>query len=276
MSTHWGNYSDYSGPAKVPGSAIHVVDPRLRLLTTLTPGLFAAKSVLDIGCNAGGVSCQLVFDFQAASVTGVDIDPKLVGQAKKLLALRASRSRPPTKVGERAVDYFPISAVLTHGYRIEPELGSSRCPSTASAEPMWPCVNFFAADWVVASTPETSGPFDVILALNVIKWIHLEHLDQGLHDFFTKCSSSLNPGGYLIIELQTWDSYEKAVRPNTAPHFSQSIRKLQYRPETSFDALLAGEGLHLCASSDALPRLIKIYRKVASSQLNDRSASVLV
>lgn len=97
----------------------------------------------------------------------------------------------------------------------------------------------------------------------VIKWIHLEHLDQGLKKFFAKCSSSLSPGGYLVIELQTWDSYEKAVRPNTAPHFSQSIKQLQYRPETSFDGLLAEEGLHLHTSSDALPRFIKVYRKAA-------------
>jgi 7SK snRNA methylphosphate capping enzyme len=89
MATYWGNYSgqstqsnlisllkpkhfgncvlglcadpapDYSGPAKVPGSAIHVLDPRLGLLATLIPGLFTAKTCLDIGCNAGGVSCQL-------------------------------------------------------------------------------------------------------------------------------------------------------------------------------------------------------------------------
>ncbi|KAH7063906.1 S-adenosyl-L-methionine-dependent methyltransferase [Paraphoma chrysanthemicola] len=263
MATHWGNYSDYSGPAKVPGSAIHVLDARLNLLATLVPGLFTAKTCLDIGCNAGGVSCQLAFDFHAASVTGVDIDPKLVGQAKKLFALRASRARPPTKDAERVIDYFPISAVLSHGYRIEPETQSARGPTVASAESIWPRVSFLAADWVVSSNREISGPYDVILALSVIKWLHLEHLDQGLKAFFAKCSSSLTPGGYLVIELQTWDSYEKAVRPNTAPHFSQSIKQLKYRPETSFDGLLAEEGLHLHAVSDALPRLIKVYRKAS-------------
>ena len=51
--------ADYSGPSKLPGSATHVLDPRLNLLATLIPGLFAAKSVLDIGCNAGSVSCQV-------------------------------------------------------------------------------------------------------------------------------------------------------------------------------------------------------------------------
>jgi 7SK snRNA methylphosphate capping enzyme len=201
------------------------------------------------------------FNFNASSVTGVDIDPKLVAQANKLLALRTSRVRPPTKDAARIVDYFPQSAVLEHGF-IESSGDSTR---------------FFAADW--AATTELSGPYDVILALSVsnnstcplmyakrnqvIKWIHLEHLDQGLKTFFRKCASSLVPGGNLIIELQTWESYEKAVRPNKAPHFSQNIKQLQYRPETSFDELLAEEGLCLCASSYDLPRPIKVYRKNA-------------
>ncbi|KAF2821488.1 Bin3-domain-containing protein [Ophiobolus disseminans] len=257
MATHWGNYSDYSGPANVAASATHVRDPRLDLLATLVPGLFTAKRCLDIGCNAGGVSCQLAFDFQAATVTGVDIDPKLVAQAKKLLALRASRVRPSTKDTKPTVEYFPISAVLENGF-VETREGSTSGSMTA-----WPRVSFTPADWVVVADQDTSGPYDVILALSVIKWIHLEHLDQGLKTFFSKCSLSLSSGGYLIIELQTWESYEKAVRPSKAPHFSKNMKQLQYRPETSFDELLAEEGLLLCASSEALPRPIKVYRKHA-------------
>jgi 7SK snRNA methylphosphate capping enzyme len=267
----------------------------------LVPNLFTAKHCLDIGCNAGGVSCQLgkrdhgpcsvaasdytssdfdieysiAFDYHAASVTGVDIDPKLVGQANNLRALRASRVRPSTKDAERQVDWFPMSAVLKHGY-IEPECDPSRGSMTAPGHSQWPCVSFHPADW--ALDQDFSGPYDVILAFSVsitrlllfwtksvqvIKWIHLEHLDHGLVTFFRKCASSLSPGGYLIIELQNWDSYEKAVRPQKAPHFSQNLKQLQYRPETSFDGLLAEGGLNLCASSLALPRPIKLYRKAS-------------
>ena len=98
----------------------------------------------------------------------MDIDSNLVGQAHKLLALRASRSRPPTEQSERIVDYFPISVVLSHGYRIEPKShSSSRGPTTASAESSWPRVSFFCADWPIAVDPDISGPYDVILALSV-------------------------------------------------------------------------------------------------------------
>lgn len=80
MATEWGNYTgkplplsshspsdsapltpftDYTGPSKAPGTAIHVTDPRLNLLAALSPALFNGKTCLDIGCNAGSVSCQL-------------------------------------------------------------------------------------------------------------------------------------------------------------------------------------------------------------------------
>jgi 7SK snRNA methylphosphate capping enzyme len=181
--------------------------------------------------------------------------------------------RPPTKDSERIVDWFPMSAVLDHGY-VEPQNDALRGSTFASAHSSWPCVRFDSADWAIDQ--DCSGPYDVILALSVsitprlpasskniqvIKWIHLEHLDQGLVTFFRKCASSLSSGGYLVIELQTWDSYEKAIRPQKAPHFIQNFNRLQYRPETSFDELLAAEGLQLCASSLALPRPIKVYRK---------------
>lgn len=122
-------------------------------------------------------------------------------------------------------------------------------------------MSFHAADYVLSTNRDLDGPHDVILALSIIKWIHLEHLDQGLLAFFRKCATSLKPGGCLVVELQTWDSYEKAIRPNTAPHFGANFQLLEYRPETSFDDLLAKEGLVLCASSTALPRRINVYRK---------------
>ncbi|KAF2993448.1 hypothetical protein E8E13_001848 [Curvularia kusanoi] len=261
MATDWGNYTNYTGPSRAPGSATHVLDARLNLLTTLVPGIFAAKTCLDIGCNAGNVSCQLAFDFHAASVTGVDIDPKLVAQAEKLLALRSSRVRPPTGDSGHVVDYYPLSAVLTHGYRVEPKNSVSRTSSSATTASDWPHVQFVSADWVASADRAISDPCDVILALSVIKWIHLEHLDEGLLNFFRKSADCLRPGGHLVIELQTWDSYEKAVRPNHSPHFQENLKQLVYRPETSFTALLSGLGLTLCASSAELPRRLDVYRK---------------
>lgn len=207
------------------------------------------------------LTCVIAFDFHAASVTGVDIDPKLVAQAEKLLALRSSRVRPPTGHSQHTVDYYPVSAVLTHGYRVEPKDKASRTSLSVSTTSNWPGVQFHSADWVASADRDISGLYDVVLAFSVIKWIHLEHLDEGVRTFFRKCATCLCSGGYLVIELQTWDSYEKAVRPNHSPHFTENLRQLGYRPETSFESLLAEQGLTLCASTTALPRRIDVYRK---------------
>ena len=159
------------------------------------------------------------------------------------------------------MDYYPVSAVLTHGYRVEPKSKAPRNSSPASTPSGWPCVQFVSADWVASADRAISGPYDVILALSVIKWIHLEHLDEGVRTLFRTCATCLRSGGHLIVELQTWDSYEKAIRPNHSPHFSENLKQLLLRPETSFDGLLAEYGLKLCASSTALPRRINVYRK---------------
>lgn len=235
---------------------------------------FKGRRCLDIGCNDGSVSTQIgegspagranrlyaspadiafkqAFDFEASDVVGVDIDPNLVRKAEDLYSLKASRLRPPGLPSAPAIDHYPMSAVLRHG----------RMPASASPASHWPSVRFVAADWVVSTDPVLAGPYDIILVLSVVKWIHLEHLDEGLVTFFHKCSTSLASGGHLILEAQDWDSYQKAVRPNAAPHFAKNLDRLKYRPETSFTELLHDQGLNLCATSDQLRRPITIYCK---------------
>jgi 7SK snRNA methylphosphate capping enzyme len=219
---------------------------------------------LDIGCNAGDVAVHLALNFNVASVTGVDIDPELVRKAEETFVLRASRVRPATADSDRVVDYYPISAILKHGFRPRDSVEKASlaaCPPPATLAPESPRVNFVSADWVGSQNPATSGPYDVILALSVVKWIHLEHLDEGLVSFFRKCYLSLVDGGYLVLETQPWQSYEKAVRPHKAPHFKENLERLEYRPETCFDKLLQEQGLILCETSDALPRRISVYHK---------------
>lgn len=164
-------------------------------------------------------------------------------------------------MSERAVDYFPMSAILKHGYRFEPQSKATGGHSASTpALAKWPRVRFVSEDWAISANPATSGPYHVILALSVIKWIHLEHLDEGLVTFFGKCASSLTPGGYLVIELQPWDSYEKAIRPNHSPHFKGNLNKLKFRPE-AFADLLKARGLTLYATSESLPRRIDVFVK---------------
>jgi 7SK snRNA methylphosphate capping enzyme len=187
-------------------------------------------------------------NFHAARVTGVDIDDHLIQQARSHLSFRCSRLWSTLDRPVPDLEYFPISAVDAYGHRPAPPARN---------------VRFVAEDWVGSRNVLTSGPFEVIVALSVTKWIHLEHLDDGIRAFFKKCADCLSEGGHLIMEAQPWASYEKAVRPSKSPHFAPHLRQLRVKPE-HFRAILESHDLVHVLTSNQLPRPISVYCKHGS------------
>lgn len=60
------------------------------------------------------------------------------------------------------------------------------------------------------STIESLNPeYDVILALSVTKWIHLNWGDVGIKRFFKKVYRHLRSEGKFIVEPQPFSSYSK-------------------------------------------------------------------
>ncbi len=51
--------------------------------------------------------------------------------------------------------------------------------------------------------------YDIIIALSLTKWIHLNWGDSGLKRFFKKVYAHLQPGGKFILEPQSFSSYYK-------------------------------------------------------------------
>lgn len=262
-----GNYSNYYGnrdPLSFASSSADL-DPRVgRLKSEWFP---KDARVLDIGCNGGLVTVAVAQHFAPSLALGLDIDPSLIKKAESFLAHRYSFCKPllaaedttdglvARKLNASCTDFshFPVSAVNAFGplpilhpsklTLLEPD-GS---PGNLRGFP-WN-VKFAVSDWTSTSscdppenpeqewTGDERSSFDVVLALSLTKWIHLNNGDAGLLSFFRKLRDVLKPGGILILEPQPWSSYLKRAEPT-------ELMALKIRPE-GFVEELGKVGLEL-------------------------------
>ncbi|KAI6045978.1 Bicoid-interacting protein 3-domain-containing protein [Pisolithus marmoratus] len=228
----YGNYHGYY--SKRPS----VRDPRLSLLP---PSFFTGKTVLDIGCNEGWVTCEIGQIWGAARVVGVDIDETLIRGAWKRRRSLWSQQFPGRDVIERkednnssgvfkrakldgdtdshSFDYFPASC--EHSNEPLP------IPTDTTKESYFPTnVIFRTADWL---TEPVSERYDIVIALSITKWIHLNYGDDGIRRFFRKVHGSLNAGGFFVLEPQTWETYAKAKRMDEK--LKENAKHLKLHPD---------------------------------------------
>ncbi|KAJ3855410.1 Bicoid-interacting protein 3-domain-containing protein [Lentinula lateritia] len=264
-----GNYHGYY--LKRPS----VTDPRLALLPENT---FSGKRVLDVGCNAGWVTCEIAQSRGAHKVIGVDIDDTLIRAAWKRRQLVWSLQKPQSSQsneGDGSMDfedltrndslevthlqanYFPAS--LQHSFGPLPIP-----PSKIRGKHAFPHnVSFRKADWVTEEIVEDANGYDVVIAFSISKWIHINGGDEGLRAFFRRVYSVLEPGGVFILEPQEWDTYKKAKRLNES--LRNSAQTLELRP-SEFESILGGIGFspacHLGTTGDGgFRRTVDVYVK---------------
>lgn len=215
-----------------------------------------------------------------------------MAKAKSHLSFQWSRTGP---AGEPC--FFPVSSVLTHGHRpYPPRPDADLSTSTVAAAvdtPEFPWnVSFRCEDFATSlardNTAGEHGAYDVVLALSVVKWIHIHGGDAGLRRFFARCaavlsspssssssSESVSEGGLLVLEPQPWESYERARKK--LPELRASVDELQVRPE-QFPALLKEAGLEpvtvLADGQGGLKRRLEVYRKRQRHQHQHQRPSV--
>jgi hypothetical protein len=86
------------------------------------------------------------------------------------------------------------------------------------------------------------GPYDVILALSVTKWIQLNWGDLGILRFFDRIRCLLRaPGGRLILEPQPFSSYRKKKSHSLWKLHRENLKALCISPN-NYPAILLQMG----------------------------------
>ncbi|XP_064548650.1 probable RNA methyltransferase CG1239 [Drosophila montana] len=201
----FGNYRHYYGK-RILDKDFH--DIRLDVLATQSE-LFRDKQLLDIGCNSGHLSLEIAKKFEVKSLVGLDIDRFLTHEAQMAVNLlkRASNVSAANAAGR-----FPYNVKFVHG-------------------------NYVLADDVLLEIERPQ--YDIILCLSVTKWIHLNFCDEGLKQAFRRMYLQLHPGGKLILEPQSFDTYKR--RKKLTDNIRENYNAIRFKPEQFTAYLLSPE-----------------------------------
>ncbi|XP_062610547.1 probable RNA methyltransferase Y17G7B.18 [Saccostrea cucullata] len=247
----YGNYNRYYGYRNPEAEE----DPRLACMRA---EWFEGKDVLDIGCNVGHVTLTIGKRFHPRKVVGIDIDHTLIAAARKNI-----RNYMSSKSAD--VQKYPLSVPINYGPIAAPAV------SQKTQSPGFPANVAFMRENYVLESDELVGlqheEYDVIMALSLTKWIHLNFGDSGLKRFFKRIFKHLRPGGRLILEPQPWSSYKK--KKKISEEIQKTFQGIQMRPAQFSDYLLSREvGFTTCEvidipyhKSKGFRRPIQMYRK---------------
>ncbi|KAJ1976390.1 hypothetical protein H4R34_003997, partial [Dimargaris verticillata] len=244
-----GNFPNYYGyrHLSVAPSAL-ANEPRLAVLR---PEWVHGQRVLDIGCNTGLITAYLAQHGSPQWIVGVDIDRTLVQKAKghvnfvhslQYPALSAhTRSTPPSVTDTH---YFPLSMPLLYGQvaayhpLLVPVAYRASGQTLAQLPPLRFPQNIFlyATNWAAEDLAALPTEYDLILALSVAKWIHLNQGDTGIQAFFAKVYQQLAFGGRFLFEPQPWESYANSCKVNA--HLHHTFKTIKFFPSSFTEYLL--------------------------------------
>ncbi len=201
----YGNYHNYYGYRNVGDMRISFIKQEW----------IKGKEILDIGCNQGHISLNLA-RMNPKAIVGVDIDPVLIAKARYQKVLARSKALERDAI---LWDYFPASII--------DQFGPLCLVHDQNSPDLLQNVHFRCSDWV--HEPVVPNSFDVILALSISKWIHLNSGDGGLRHFFNKSYQTLRSGGLFIFEPQPWDGYAK--RAGLSKEMRDNYNEIEFFPD---------------------------------------------
>uniref|UniRef100_A0A0K0FQ82 RNA methyltransferase n=1 Tax=Strongyloides venezuelensis TaxID=75913 RepID=A0A0K0FQ82_STRVS len=223
----YGNYKCYYGKRRA--NTIKSIDPRLELFPE---NFFKSKKVLDIGCNIGAVTLQIAKKFDPQMILGIDIDSYLIGVARKNIKHYCDKD---TKIKNG----YPASFFQEDG-ELRDDLGCDDKIFKINHFPdnVW----FQQENYVLESDLHLEAvlpQYDIILALSITKWIHLNFGDGGMKRFFKRIFAHLNPGGKLVLEAQEFKGYSKKAKLDI--DLTRNYTRIKFKPEEFREYLLSDE-----------------------------------
>ncbi|XP_033334625.2 7SK snRNA methylphosphate capping enzyme [Megalopta genalis] len=264
----YGNYNRYYGYRNFQ----HEVDTRLTVFAQRRE-LFVRKDVLDIGCNIGHITLSVARDLAAHSVTGIDIDRKLINIARKNIKHYVNCVQSPAgneDSDHHDVNFFPMSMPINYGPVDIPGFTKNKNHKGFPYNVTFVQGNYVLEDDALLCTEQPQ--FDTILCLSITKWIHLNFGDAGLKQAFKRMYAQLRPGGVLILEPQWWSSYSK--KKNLTERIYKNYQSIEFRPHSFTQYLLSPEvGFSKCEvlsipphPSKGFQRPIHLFTKPGLSQ----------
>uniref|UniRef100_A0AC35GNW5 RNA methyltransferase n=1 Tax=Panagrolaimus sp. PS1159 TaxID=55785 RepID=A0AC35GNW5_9BILA len=227
-------------------------DPRLDIFKK---EWFQRRNILDIGCNAGYLTLSVAKEFEPAWILGIDIDEHLVGVARANIRHYCDE--------KEMIGKFPASLA------VKEEDGGPKVKKFPNN--VW----FRRQNYVCIMDEEieqTQEEYDIILALSITKWVHLNWGDDGIKRFFRRAFKNLRPGGRLIVEPQDFITYWK--RAKTVDELRENYKKIEFKPEQFKDYLLneigfvSFEELSIPqANSKGFERPLQVFRKEVFKRL---------
>lgn len=255
----YGNYNRYYGYR----NAQNEVDGRLNVFARRKE-MFCGKDVLDIGCNIGHITLSIARDFAARSVTGIDIDRKLINIARKNVKHYVNCVRSPAthEDGGKGKDcdasFYPLSMPISYGLIDIPGFTKNKNQKGFPYNVTFVQGNYILEDDALLASEQSQ--FDAILCLSITKWLHLNFGDLGLKRAFKRMHAQLRPGGVLVLEPQSWGSYGK--KKNLTERIHKNYHSIEFLPHKFTQYLLSPEvGFSKCEVVSIPPHPSKGFQR---------------
>ncbi|XP_008545981.1 7SK snRNA methylphosphate capping enzyme [Microplitis demolitor] len=267
----YGNYDRYYGYR----NPHHEIDPRLTVFAQRKE-LFYNKDILDIGCNIGHITLSVARDLAARSVTGIDIDRKLIGIARSNIKHYVNCVRSPASNDDNGnatndcdSSFFPMSMPINYGPIDVPGFTKNKNHKGFPYNVTFVQGNYVLEDDSLLKSEQPQ--FDTILCLSITKWIHLNHGDSGLKQAFKRMHAQLRPGGVLVLEAQNWPSYGK--KKGLTERIYRNYHSIEFFPQKFTQYLISPEvGFTQCEvvsipphPSKGFQRPIQLFTKAGTS-----------